>query len=140
MTRPVLLYDQDCGVCRWSMLRVIRWSGGRLEAAPLQGERAAEALADLDAAARMASWHLLLPDGRRSSAGAAVPELMRYLPGLKRLAPLARTFATPIDALYRLVARNRHRLSRIVGEEACRIPGPHAAASDRPVRANVDVR
>ncbi len=122
MNRPVLLYDRDCGFCRWSMQRVIRWSGGRLDAAPLQGERAAEALADLDVAERMASWHLLSPDGRRSSAGAAVPDLMRYLPGLRPLASVAGAFGGPIDALYGLVARNRHRLGRLVGEGSCAAP------------------
>jgi predicted DCC family thiol-disulfide oxidoreductase YuxK len=121
-TRPQLFYDQDCGFCRWSLQKVLRWSRDAFEPVPIQSGRAAEALGGMDPALRLASWHLLA-DGSLYSAGAAVPELMRFLPGVRFLAPVARRFPVPIDALYRLVARNRHRLGRLVAGQACDIPG-----------------
>jgi predicted DCC family thiol-disulfide oxidoreductase YuxK len=125
--RPRLFYDQDCGFCRWSLVKVLRWSGDGIDAVAIQSTTGADALGDLDPEARMASWHLILPDGSRFSAGAAVPELMRYLPGLRPIAPLARRFVGPIDVVYRAVARHRHRLSRIVGERSCRLPAGGAS-------------
>jgi predicted DCC family thiol-disulfide oxidoreductase YuxK len=129
--RPRLFYDQDCGFCRWSLLKVLRWSGDGVEAVPIQSERAIEALGDMDHATRMASWHLVLPDGSRFSAGAAVPELMGYLPGARPLAPMARLLVRPIDVVYRLVARNRRRLGRYVGERSCELPRPDETAPKR---------
>jgi predicted DCC family thiol-disulfide oxidoreductase YuxK len=79
----------------------------------------------------MASWHLVLPDGSRFSAGAAVPELMRYLPGARALAPVARLLVRPIDVMYRVVARNRHLLGRFVGERSCELPRPGGPAPKR---------
>jgi predicted DCC family thiol-disulfide oxidoreductase YuxK len=129
--RPQLFYDQDCGFCRWSLLRILHWSGDAFEPVPSQSERAAEALPGMDQDRRMASWHLLLADGSVYSAGAAVPELMRFLPGVRSLAPAARRFHVPIDALYRLVARHRHQLSRFVGERSCAVPNSTDAAPKR---------
>ena len=129
--RPRLFYDQDCGFCRWSLVKVLRWSRDGVEAVPIQSERATEALGDMGEATRMASWHLVLPDGSRFSAGAAVPELMRYLPGARPLAPMARRLVRPIDVVYRFVARNRHLLGRFVGERSCELPRTDDAAPKR---------
>ena len=112
-------------------MKVLRWSRDGVEAVPIQSERATEALGDMAEAARMASWHLVLPDGSRFSAGAAVPELMRYLPGVRPLAPMARLLVRPIDVVYRLVARNRHLLGRLVGERSCELPRTDEAAPKR---------
>ena len=48
----------------------------------IQSAEGAALLAGLDEARRMASWHLVDPEGRRTSAGAAVAPLLRLLPGL----------------------------------------------------------
>ena len=47
-------------------------------------------------------------DGRVLHEGEAAAAVLRRLPGLKAMARL------PLDRPYRLVARNRHRLSRVV--------------------------
>ncbi len=123
-TKPVLFYDQDCGFCRWSTDRIITWSRGRVEAASLQGPRADAALRHIDPARRMRSWHFVRPDGTVRSAGAAVPDLLEVLPGVGFMAPVARVFRWPLEGLYWLVARNRHRLSRLIGAQACAVdPG-----------------
>jgi predicted DCC family thiol-disulfide oxidoreductase YuxK len=130
--RTLLLYDGDCGFCTWSVARILRWSRGRLEAAPIQGERAAVALAGMDPAQRMRSWHVVLADGTVHSAAAAVPYLLEVRPGTAFLAPAARFLRWPIEGVYRLVARNRRHLSRMLGKEACSLD-PTGPAARGPV-------
>jgi predicted DCC family thiol-disulfide oxidoreductase YuxK len=80
----------------------------------LQMPVADELLADLAPAERMASWHLLSPGGERYSAGAALPPLLRLLPGGQiPAAPLAR-FPRLTERGYRWVAEHRSGLSRLV--------------------------
>ena len=58
----------------------------------LQDERAVALLSGMPEAERMASWHLVRPDGAVSSAGAAAPTLLRLLPGGAPLAAFAERF------------------------------------------------
>ena len=122
MKKATLLYDQDCGFCRWSVRRVARWTGGRVELMPLQSPDADGLLGPV-APRKMESWHLVLPDGTVHSAEDAVPDLLRLTRG-RGLAPLARALRAPIGLVYRFVARHRHRLGRYVGEESCEVPEP----------------
>jgi hypothetical protein len=64
--------------------------------------------------ARMASWHLVTLDGERRSAGAAVPPLMRVLPGGRPIAALAARFPRMTERAYRWVAEHRSPLGRLV--------------------------
>lgn len=113
--RWVVLYDSDCGFCMWLLAMVLRWDRrGRLRPAPLQGAEAGERLADLDRADRMASWHLISPDGTRSSGGAAIATLLRLLPGGYFPAAVFARFPAATERGYRWVAENRSRLSRWV--------------------------
>ncbi|MCD6021745.1 MAG: transrane protein [Actinomycetia bacterium] len=117
-----MLYDEDCGFCRWSLDRLLRWDRhGRLRAAPIQGEEGDRLLADLSQEDRLASWHLVAPDGRRYSAGEAAGPLARLLPAGAPVALLAETFPRTADRLYRWVARNRDSLGSRLGEEACAV-------------------
>jgi predicted DCC family thiol-disulfide oxidoreductase YuxK len=120
-----VLYDADCGFCRWSANVIRAWDRhGNLRFVALQSAEAARLLAGLDASARFASWHAVDAHGRVRSGGAAVSPVLRLLPfgrPLARLADLAPGFT---DRAYDLVARHRDRLGRIVGEKACRVdPG-----------------
>ena len=122
MERHLVLYDEDCGFCRWSVARLLRWDRrGRLRAAPIQGEEGDRLLADLSERDRLGSWHLVTPDGRRYSGGAATGRVARLLPAGTPVALLAETFPRSTDRLYRWVARNRDALGRRLGEEACAI-------------------
>src|SRR5258708_6038411 len=77
-----LLYDAECGFCKWSLSLVLMLDRRRrLRPLALQSAEADQLLADLIAPQRDASWHLVSPDGRRWSAGAAAPPLLRLLPG-----------------------------------------------------------
>ena len=121
MGRSVLLYDEDCGFCRWSANKVVRWGRGGVTARSIQSEEGRSLLAGVPEDRRLDSWHLVLPGGRVRSAGAAVAPLARRLPGGAPIAALAETFPWATDRSYRLVARNRTRLGRVVGTKACAV-------------------
>ena len=108
MTPHLVLYDRDCGFCRWSLGWVLRWDRARrLRPLALQDPRAVGLLAPMDEGRRLASWHLVAPDGAVRSAGAAAPPLLRLLPGGGL--PAAVTAALPgiTEAVYRSIARHR---------------------------------
>ena len=122
MMHAVLLYDSDCGFCRWLVDKVLVWDRrGRVKSMELQDGTADSLLGEIDADAKMSSWHLVTPDGRVHSAGAAAPPLLRLLPGGKPLAALLAAFPEGTERAYRTVARNRDRLGRLVGETACQV-------------------
>ena len=113
--RWIVLYDSDCGICKWLLAGLLRCDRAlRLRPVALQTPEAAELLHDLDPEERMESWHLIAPDGERRSGGDAIAPLLALLPGGRRLtAPFAR-FPGATNCGYRWVARNRSRLSKLV--------------------------
>ena len=122
MSNTTLLYDADCGFCRWSSDRVRRWDRrGSLRVLPIQSAGAQALLGDMDEERKMASWHLVAEDGAVRSGGAGVAPLFRLLPGGKPLAMIAAAFPKSTDRLYRFVAGNREKLGRMLGEQACAV-------------------
>lgn len=122
MQRYTLLYDADCGFCRWSVDKILRWDRhGALRTVTLQSPEADDLLGPMDRERKMASWHLVNGDGEVRSAGAAAVPLLRVLPGGRPLAIVAQAFPKTTDRAYRWVARNRHRLGRLIGEKACAV-------------------
>jgi predicted DCC family thiol-disulfide oxidoreductase YuxK len=115
MTRPTILYDPDCGFCRWCLGKVLAWDRrATLRALALGSEEADRLLADMPSEQRMASWHLVDQSGRVNSAGAAFPPLFRLLPGGSPLAAIAARFPRAVDRGYRWVAGNRSRFGPLV--------------------------
>lgn len=120
-TRPVLVYDGDCGFCTASVAFVRRWIRPRCDITARQW-------ADLDAlgvtperAEYEALW--ITPDGTVYGGARAVAELLAGAGGgwavvgaVLRLAPVRRA----AQGVYRAVARNRHRLPG--GSPACALP------------------
>jgi predicted DCC family thiol-disulfide oxidoreductase YuxK len=123
--KPVLLYDSDCGFCRWSVDKILAWDRcGSLRPVALQAAEAAGLLGDMAEERRMASWHLVTSEGKVYSRGAAAPPLLRMLPGGSPLAAVLAAFPGITDRVYGWVAEHRDRLGRIVGSEACSVdPG-----------------
>lgn len=115
----VVLYDADCGFCTRAALALVRRSRGGLRAVPIRSAEGDALLGDLPDARRDGSWHLVTADGRRWSAGAAVAPALRRLPGLAWLAPLVEALPGPVERGYRLVARHRGLLSRLLGSRRC---------------------
>lgn len=111
----MVLYDSDCGFCKWLLAWLLRWDRrGLLRPSPLQRPEAEAMLAELTPSERMISWHLISPDGARRSGGAAVPALMRLLPGGVVAAVVLERIPRLTDRAYRWVAAHRSRLSRFV--------------------------
>ncbi|MQA74533.1 MAG: DUF393 domain-containing protein [Solirubrobacterales bacterium] len=118
--RSRILYDRECRFCRWSLAWLLRWDRrGALEPVALQDPGAAELLAGMDEERRMASWHLVGPDGSVASGGIAAAPLLRRLPGGTPLASRVERFPGAVEAAYALVVRHRGRLGRaLVGDRA----------------------
>ena len=131
MSETTLLYDADCGFCRWSIDRIKRWDRrDALRVLPIQSAEAQTLLGDMDAEEKMASWHLVGEDGVVRSAGAGFAPLFRLLPGGKPLAAMASLFPKSTDRGYRLIARNRERFGRMLGEQTCAVD-PAARSHDQ---------
>jgi predicted DCC family thiol-disulfide oxidoreductase YuxK len=120
-TRPTVLYDPDCGFCRWTLALLLRADRHRrLRPLALGTPEADELLADLTPEQRLASWHLVSPSGKRTSAGAALPAVLAELPGGQIPAAALARIPGPTERGYRWVAKHRSRLSRTVPASAKR--------------------
>jgi predicted DCC family thiol-disulfide oxidoreductase YuxK len=116
-----LIYDPDCGFCRWCLGKVLAWDRRRaLRPVALGSEEADRLLADVAREEQMTSWHLVDRDGRVSSAGAAFAPLLRLLPGGAAFAAAAARFPRGIDRAYRWVTSNRSRWGKFVTNGAKR--------------------
>jgi predicted DCC family thiol-disulfide oxidoreductase YuxK len=125
----ILLYDADCGFCRWSLDKILaRDRDGRISPMPLHSPEADALLPGMDEQTKMASWHLVLPDGTVRSAGDAVAPLLRLLPRGTSLGIMASKVPFLTRATYRVIARNREKFGRALGTKACAVDP--AARSD----------
>jgi predicted DCC family thiol-disulfide oxidoreductase YuxK len=113
MTAHPILYDPDCGFCRVCVALLLSWDRRRtLRPVALGSEEADTVLAGMPENERMASWHLVTPDGAVRSAGTAFSPLLRLLPGGAPLAGLADRFPRPAERGYRWVADHRTLFGR----------------------------
>ncbi|MGI8506554.1 MAG: thiol-disulfide oxidoreductase DCC family protein [Solirubrobacteraceae bacterium] len=117
----IVIYDADCGFCRWS-LALLLGADRRRRLRPLAlGTPEADALLfDVPAEQRAASWHLVSPDGSRKSAGSAAPRLLALLPGGRVPAGLLARAPALTDRAYDGVASHRSTLSRWLTSRAKR--------------------
>lgn len=127
VTQCVLLYDEDCSFCRWSLDKILAWDRGkRLRPVPIQSAEGSHLLAPVPADARLDSWHLVLADGRVLSAGVAAQHLARLLPGGRPLAAVFGTFPGVIERCYQLVVCHRDDLARLLRIDSNSQVRPHA--------------
>ena len=117
-----VLYDEDCGFCRWSTDKLKAWdTRRRLTFAAIQSAQGSELLVAVPEGQRLDSMHAVTPDGRVWSGGQAVRAILAELPGGSVPASIAAAFPGATDTTYRLVARHRERLGRILGQRACSV-------------------
>ncbi|HEX4187000.1 MAG TPA: DCC1-like thiol-disulfide oxidoreductase family protein [Solirubrobacteraceae bacterium] len=115
----IVLYDADCGFCRWAAAWALRRDRrDRLVAAAIQSPLGAELLGDLSPDERLASAHAVGADGRRRSGGAAATEVLEALEATAILGRLARRLSPLTDRVYDTVAARRMAVGRLVGERA----------------------
>lgn len=112
MAEVTVLYDEGCRFCT----TLAEWLDGftGIAIAPIGSATGDLLLRDLSPGERYASVHVVDPLGRRRSAGAALPPLLRRLPAGRPVAALAEALPFPAERAYRLVAGNRALLSRVV--------------------------
>jgi predicted DCC family thiol-disulfide oxidoreductase YuxK len=112
----IVLYDDCCGFCRRTLGAFLaRDRDGLVRTLALQDDRAAHLLAPRSEQERMASWHVVTPDGNVHSAGAGFAPLLRRLQGGRPFAALTERFPGVTDRAYRWVAGRRTPLGHRVG-------------------------
>jgi len=111
MAELTVLYDEGCGFCTRTALRVAR--PPRVVVAPIGSELGSVLLRDLTTEERYAAAHVVDAMGRRSSGGAVLGPLARTFPAGEPLAAVFEAFPGVTERLYGLVARNRGLISRM---------------------------
>jgi predicted DCC family thiol-disulfide oxidoreductase YuxK len=121
MSRVILIYDSDCGFCRWCLGKVLAWDRrGAVRPVALGTEEANRLLGDMPAAEQFSSWHLVDENGAVHSAGAGFEPLFRLLPGGGPFAGAARRFPGATERGYRFVSGNRSLWGKVVTDGAKR--------------------
>ena len=126
MMEPVLLYDGVCPLCSWSAGFVLRHDRRRtLRFAQLQGAFGRSLLSRHPDVRGLDTliWYEPAEQGRPErlhTRSRALLQVLRYLGGPWRMGLIAAAVPRALlDALYRLVARNRRRL---FSGDACLLP------------------
>jgi predicted DCC family thiol-disulfide oxidoreductase YuxK len=128
----LVLYDPDCGFCRWSLGVLLALDRRRrLLPVKLGSVRADQLLSDLNPERRAASWHLVSPAGQRWSAGAALAPAARLLPGGRLPAALFARAPKLSERGYAWVAEHRGLLGRGLPSSAKRRATRRIAARGR---------
>jgi predicted DCC family thiol-disulfide oxidoreductase YuxK len=116
-----VLYDRDCGFCRWALAKLLRWDRTRrLRPVALQEPEADRLLAGMPEEERMASWHLVDADGSVHSGGAAAAPLVRLLPGGRPLAAILERMPRAAERGYHWAADHRSWFGRSLTDRAKR--------------------
>lgn len=117
--RLVVMFDQDCGLCRATANRLRRWDRhDRLELLSLQAALRSERPAVAEAARThpvLDELHVLdEASGRIDAGGGAALAIAAAMPGGQFVRPLRRLPPVRwiVGAAYALVARNRHAIGR----------------------------
>jgi predicted DCC family thiol-disulfide oxidoreductase YuxK len=120
-----VLFDSDCGFCRWSVAWLLRLDQLRaLAPIAIQSERGQRLLEAVPEAIRLDSAHAVGSDGRVFSGGDAAPVIANRLRGGKAFSPLLKISPALTRAAYRAVATNRQSVGRFV-------PASSRASADR---------
>lgn len=115
----IVCYDGECEVCITAIGRLRRLDDGhKLRMVPFQ-QAAAEfpgLTARIDPRALTSAIHVIEPDGTWTSGAAAVLRIADAIPRLRFVARLGRLPVVNrlVEPMYGLVARHRHRLSRVM--------------------------
>ncbi|HUG28000.1 MAG TPA: DUF393 domain-containing protein [Gemmatimonadales bacterium] len=118
LSRPVLLWDGNCGFCQRWVAQVERWDrAGRIETLRAADRAKYSELLRISDQDLNHAMHLAIPGGRVLAGGRAVPEIFRLLPGWRWLVWVFRLpgVAWVTDRVYAWVAARRHALGCRVG-------------------------
>ncbi len=134
--RHTVLYDADCGFCRWSLGLLLRADRDhRLRPLALGTPEADRLLAGMPRDEQFASWHLVDPGGTVNSAGAGLPAVLRLMPGGQIPAGVFALSPGLTERGYRWVADHRTTLGPRIPAGAKRRATERIAAREAPLRA-----
>jgi predicted DCC family thiol-disulfide oxidoreductase YuxK len=137
----IVLYDADCGFCRWAMAWAMRRDRHHvLVSVPIQSPLGSELLVDVAPSERLRSAHVVRDDGCRCSGGAAAAEVLSALPSTRAPGRLARSLPRTTSLLYGVVAARRKSFGRLVGNEARQRAEDLLAALSATTAAELEVR
>jgi predicted DCC family thiol-disulfide oxidoreductase YuxK len=129
VVRLTVLYDDDCGFCRWSVSQLRPMDRHRrLEFIPLQHAADHPERSELARLAGTtdlaASIHVVRPDGETRAGGGAMLEILDALPGGWLLRPWALLPGVEhvVDFGYGIVADNRSRISEWLSRTGSPVP------------------
>jgi predicted DCC family thiol-disulfide oxidoreductase YuxK len=118
--RPVLIYDEDCPICR----KAARWvegnlKGDALEMLPCHAEAVRHRFPFMKESVCMKAMQLILPDGRVLPGEKALPEIINRLRRYHWVAWFFRFPGSGIlsHAFYRWFAERRYRIAKIFFSE-----------------------
>ena len=108
-----ILYDADCGFCRWSVAKLLELDSTKvLNPLTIQSSEGQTLLAQIPEAERLASAHCVDAAGSVTSGGDAFAVVADQIPGLRLAAGPARAVPSLVRGGYRFVADNRGLFSR----------------------------
>ena len=117
--KGIVLYDRDCGFCKWSLDKILAWDRSRrLRAVAIQSEEGERLLDRVDPRARLNSWHFVNGEGELFSAGAAAEPLARTLPFGRPLSSVFGAFPGLTERAYRYVPGHPDRWARLLRIDA----------------------
>ena len=115
MAPTAVLYDDDCNICKTIADALLTWDRrGALRPVPIQSEEGRRLLGSIPPERHLESFHLVKPGGEVVSAGPALAELFRMLPGGGVLARALDLSPRATSGGYEWVAANRTGLSRFI--------------------------
>jgi predicted DCC family thiol-disulfide oxidoreductase YuxK len=114
-----VLYDRDCGFCRWSVAQLLRLDrDGALEPVAIQSQTGGELLKSVPTELRLSSAHAVTESGEVFSGGDAATVIAPHLTGGRFLRPLAAAFPPLTRAGYDMVAGHRQSVGRLVSKRS----------------------
>jgi len=124
--QPIVFYDGECGFCSRSVRTLLELDQrGRFFIAPITGETFAQYATEAERRGLPDSIHVMLRPGKILSRSDALIAMADGIGGGWRwLATAARVIPRPLrDLVYRGIALNRHRISKLLGgKAACGLP------------------
>jgi predicted DCC family thiol-disulfide oxidoreductase YuxK len=134
--RHTVIYDADCGFCRWSLSLLLRADrDDRLRPLALGTPEADRLLSEMPPEEQFASFHIVDPDGRLTSAGAGLPSVLRALPAGQLPAGVLAQMPGLTERGYRWVADHRTTLGPLLPARVKARASERIAARDARLRA-----
>ena len=125
MARVTLFYDADCGFCQGSVEWLLARSRSEtFHPVAYQDEVAMKGFPMVDRTLADKGIQALGPDGKLRRKAQATGYCLTFVPGWRWLGRLILfPWVAPFAAMgYAVIAGNRHRLSRWMGRNSCRVP------------------